>query len=272
MPVVKVNNININYSLIGKGEPLVMIMGLNAPQSGWNDQISFFKKHYQLITFDNRGSGKSDKPKGPYSIRTMADDTVELMKSLGIDRANFMGTSMGGMIAQEIAINYPERVIKLVLASTYACQDHKSNGSTSEMDRAVQSSAKLGLALVNLAFNKPLSRFWIVLMVKIQSGFTTASEKASNKTGFEAQFVACSKHDALERLPLLKAPTLVITGTADRVVRPSSSEVIAGKVPNSRLVKIENGSHAVNMEMKNIFNQQVLSFLTDSRTNPDRIN
>ena len=176
------------------------------------------------------------------------------------------------MIAQEIAINYPERVIKLVLASTYAYQDHKSSGPTSEMNQVVQSSDKMGLVLVNLAFNKPLSKFWIALMVNIFSRFIKESEKAANKTGFEGQLDACSKHDTLERLPLIKAPTLVITGTADRVIRSTSSEAIAGKIPNSRLVKIENGSHVINMEMRNIFNQQVLSFFTDSRTNPALIN
>ena len=107
MPVAKVNGININYKIYGQGEPLVMIMGLSANQSGWVTQIGFFKKHYKVITFDNRGVGKSDKPIGSYTTKIMADDTIGLMDHLGIDKANFMGVSMGGMIAQEIAINYP---------------------------------------------------------------------------------------------------------------------------------------------------------------------
>ena len=199
----------------------------------------------------------------------MADDTVELMNVLGIEKAYLIGESMGGMIAQEIAINYPERVIKLVLASTYACQDQKSSGSTPEMNQAVQTTDNVGAALVTLAFNKPLSRFWILLMVKILSRFTKSSEKAANKVGFEGQSQACLKHNTLERLFLIKAPTLVIAGTADRVIKPSSSEVIAEKISNSLLVKIRNGSHVLNMETKNVFNQKILNFLTNSAANND---
>ena len=188
MPIVKANGININYSVTGQGEPLVMIMGLNAPQSGWNDQIPLFKKYFQVITFDNRGAGKSDKPQGPYSIRIMADDAAALMDCLGIKKAHIMGMSMGGMIAQEVAINYPERMMKLVLASTYACQDQQSSGSTPEMNQTAQSSGNLGAALVNLAFNKPSSRFWIMLMVKIESRFTKESVKAANKKDLKANW------------------------------------------------------------------------------------
>lgn len=267
MPITKANQININYSVTGHGEPLVMIMGLNADQSGWNNQIPFFKKNYRVITFDNRGTGKSDKPKGPYSIRMMADDTIGLMDSLCIEKAHIMGISMGGMIAQEIAINYPQRVKKLVLASTYACQDQHSSGSTREITRAVQSAQKMGIILINLAFNKPLYKLFIRFMVKIRSKFTKASVKIANKAGFEGQLEACAKHDTLERLHLITAPTLVITGTADRVIKPSSSEVIAGRIHCSQLVKIENGSHVLNMEMKNLFNQKILSFLADGLTN-----
>jgi pimeloyl-ACP methyl ester carboxylesterase len=265
VPIIKANNIDINYKITGHGEPLVMIMGLGADQSGWNHQVPFFQKHYQVITFDHRGSGKSDKPKGPYSTKMMADDTIDLMDHLGIEKAHLMGISMGGMIAQEIAINYPQRVMKLVLANTYACQDSKSNGSTLEMVKSAQSfSRNLGTTLVNLAFNKPLYRLITILHIRIRSKFIGASVKAADKVGFAGQLEACLKHNALERLPLIKSPTLVITGTTDRVIKPSSSEVIAGMIPNAKLVKVENGSHVMNMEMRTVFNQEVLSFLNNT--------
>ena len=105
MPFARVNGVNIHYKVYGRGEPLVMIMGLGGPASGWIFQIRTFRKHYQVDIFANRGEGKSSKPTEPYTIRTMADDTIGLMDHLGIDKAHVMGTSLGGMIAQELAIN-----------------------------------------------------------------------------------------------------------------------------------------------------------------------
>ncbi|MCK5654501.1 MAG: alpha/beta fold hydrolase, partial [Dehalococcoidia bacterium] len=120
MPKAKVNEVNIDYAVHGQGEPLVLIQGLGGPRSGWIFQTRAFGKYYRVITFDNRGVGKSDKPGGSYTVRTMADDTIALLDYLGVDKAHVLGISLGGMIAQEIAINYPERVRKLILACTAA--------------------------------------------------------------------------------------------------------------------------------------------------------
>jgi len=101
MSNVKVNGINMYYRVEGSGKLLVMIMGFGSPHSEWRFQTGLFRKHYRIITFDNRGVGKSDKPPGPYSISMMADDAVGLMNHLGIEKAHVLGVSMGGMIAQE---------------------------------------------------------------------------------------------------------------------------------------------------------------------------
>jgi len=257
MPLARLNGININYQVEGQGEPLVMIMGFTASRSGLMPQIRFFRRYYRVITFDNRGAGKSDKPPGPYSTRMMADDTVKLMDLLGIEKAHIMGVSMGGMIAQELAINYPQRVMKLVLASTYARQDETS-GDTLEQAKFLQLTPekKVG-AMVGLAFNKPLYRFIFGLLARVQTRF----RGASGRVGVVGQSEACLKHNTLERLSLITAPTLVIVGTGDRIIKPVSSEVIAGKIPNAKLVRVEGGSHYFSFEMKNVFNREVLNFL-----------
>jgi len=126
MPIANLDGININYRIYGEGEPLVLIMGFGTPLSMRIDQVRFFKKHFRVVAFDNRGVGRSHKPKGPYSTRMMAEDTAKLMDYLGIGKAHVMGISMGGMIAQELAINHPDKVNKLVLACTYAAQDENS--------------------------------------------------------------------------------------------------------------------------------------------------
>ena len=180
-----------------------------------------------------------------------------------------MGESMGGMIAQEIAINYPQRVRKLVLVSTYARDDQSSSGSTSELFKEVQTTGKVGSSLINLAFNKPLNRVFVKVMARINSTFTKGSVKKVNKVGFDGQLEACLKHNTLDRLPLIKAPTLIIVGEADRVIKPSSSEIMAARIPLCQLAKFKNGSHVLNMEMTNLFNQTVLNFLTDSMISSD---
>lgn len=257
MPLAKLNGIHISYQVEGEGEPLVMIMGFTASRIGWLPQRRFFRKYYRVITFDNRGAGKSDKPPGPYSTRMMADDTVELMGVLGIEKAHIVGLSMGGMIAQELAINYPRRVMKLVLAATYARQDETS-GDTPELAKFLHlDPEKKASALIGLAFNKPFYRFSFGLLARIQTRFMAAS----GEVGIAGQSEACLKHDTVERLSSIKAPTLVIVGTGDRIIRPVSSEVLAGKIPNAKLVRVEGASHYFSFEMKNIFNREVLNFL-----------
>jgi len=111
--------------------------------------------------------------------------------------------------------------------------------------------------MVGLAFNKPLYRFIFGILAKVQTKFIGAS----GWVGIAGQSEACRKHDTLERLQLIRAPTLVIVGTDDRIIKPVSSEIIAGKIPNAKLVKVEGGSHTFFLEMKNVFNQEVLNFL-----------
>lgn len=238
-----------------------MIMGLGSNQSGWIYQTRFFKNNYRVITFDNRGSGKSDKPEGPYSIRMMADDTLHLMDYLDITKAHVLGLSMGGMIAQELAINYPQRVMKLVLGCTFTCHDDALNGFTAEFVKALDLYIEGKVSpLASLLFNSRINRIMTGLLMKIQRKLM----QPSDLRGFLAQGEACARHHTADRLPLITAKTLVIVGTGDRVIKPSSSEEIAKLIPNAKLVKIENGSHGFPGEMSNRFNREVLDFLTGS--------
>ena len=257
MPVARLKDISISYAVEGHGEPLLMIMGFSAARAGWTAQIPFFKKHYQVVTFDNRGVGKSDKPPGPYSTQMMADDTVGLMDHLRIEKAHVMGASMGGMIAQELAINYPDRISKLVLACTYACQDGASGDTPEQARLAKLPPHRLAGSMIGLALNRPIYRYTFGLIGMLQARFMNSAAKR----GIAGQMEACRTHNTLERLGRIAAPTLVIVGTADRIIAPVSSEIIAGKIPHAELVKMEGGSHSFPMEMKNAFNQKVLEFL-----------
>jgi pimeloyl-ACP methyl ester carboxylesterase len=257
MPLASINGIHISYQVEGEGEPLIMIMGFTASRIGWMPQRRFFRKYFRIITFDNRGAGKSDKPPGPYSTRMMAEDTVKLMDALGIEKAHIMGLSMGGMIAQELAINHAQRVMKLVLAATYARQDETSGDTLEQAEFLNLAPEKKASGLIGLAFNKPFYRFIFGFLAGVQTRFIGAS----GRVGIAGQSAACLKHDTLERLSSITAPTLVIVGTGDRIIKPVSSEVIAGKIPNSKLVKVDGASHYFSFEMKKVFNREVLNFL-----------
>jgi len=266
MPKARVNGINIFYKVQGRGEPLILIMGFGGECGDWVLQLRAFKKHYRVITFDNRGVGKSDKPREPYSTKTMADDVVRLMDYLGIDKAHILGTSMGGMIAQEVAINHPERVRKLILASTSAGRDEKSRhspvllkamGLKEDFSDEDIKSVDIGKVMTSLnahAFSSGMIKLMAVPYCWLRM-------KLFGIKGLKGQFEAAMTHSTLDRLHLIKAPTLVITGTEDRILPPHLSDLLASKIPNARLVKIEGGSHTVMAEKRGRFNREVLDFL-----------
>jgi pimeloyl-ACP methyl ester carboxylesterase len=257
MPIAAVNGIEISYKIDGQGYPLVMIMGYSSPRSGWSSQVPFFKKHFQVITFDNRGVGKSIKPAGPYTTRMMANDTVALMDHLGIKKAHIVGGSMGGMIAQELAINYPERVSKLVLACTYCCKQGQSGDTKEQAELTKLPPKKMPAAMARLAYNKPFFKFMVGTMAGIQLNFVSAAANV----GIQGQTAACFNHNTLDRLSAIKAPTMVIVGTEDHLITPTSSDVIAQHIPGATLMKVEGGSHMFFMENKKEFNKTVLDFL-----------
>jgi len=296
MPIAKVNGINIAYDVSGHGEPLVLIMGPGGTRQSWFFQKRAFGKHFKVITFDNRGIGKSDKPDEPYTIKTLADDTIGLMNHLCIDKAHVLGVSGGGRVAQEVAINYPERVNKLVLASTtHGGEDEV----TPEMQKVLgvadyfseNASLKAGMSrcpvcqiesqkkdlwehqwaahrqqmlewarnadwhrMASQSFNKRLYKMFISPLAWLQVKL--------GDTGTYIKYIEASVgNSTLDRLHMIKAFTLVIIGTEDRLCPPRSSEVMAEKIPNAKLVKVEGGSHAQHVEMRGRFNKEVLDFL-----------
>jgi pimeloyl-ACP methyl ester carboxylesterase len=269
MPKAKVNDISINYSIEGKGEPLLLLMGFAAPKIAWFFQKRTFRKHFQVVSFDNRGTGHTSKPTGPYSMQMFANDTIGLMDHLRIDKAHILGISMGGMIAQHVALSHPERVRKLVLSCTFAGRKgdsghspeylHYLGISSDESDdefRLVDTEEIMG-AVVSLSTNNRLLGFVGKPLTRIIAGCLVTK-------GTREQFEAILGHDILEQLPEIQAPTLVIAGTQDRIVNPKSSDVLAGAIPGAKLVKVEGGSHAFFMSRRGRFNKEILDFLRAS--------
>lgn len=266
MPGANVNGTNIYYEVHGWGQPLIMIMGFGGGLRGWFFQTRAFKKHYKVIIFDNRGIGKSAKATEPYTVSTMAADALGLMDHLGIDKAHVLGMSLGSLVAQEIAIEHPERVSKLILACA-SIGEAQENDMHERMVKAFKvkegpdgvdlSSVDFVEAMdtvIALSFNK---RFYRVL-------FTPVSKVYMKLVGVEGhlrQIEAVQGYKTVDRLHRVTAPTLVMTGSEDKLLPPKYSEQIASLIPDARLVKVEGGSHALNIEMRSRFNKEVLGFL-----------
>lgn len=269
MTKANVNGVNIDYDVRGQGEPLVLIQGLGGPRSAWILQRRAFSKYFRVITFDNRGVGKSDKPSEPYTVRTMADDTRALLDYLEVDKAHVLGVSLGGMVAQEIAINYPDRVKKLILASTAAGMGHANGDAVENMghgsalreagitDPRGVDMRRVMSEVTTLSFNKRLSKIFFVPLSKAYLSFREVQ-------AIGGQMGAAIDHSTLDRLHQIKAPTLVIVGTGDRLIPSQSSDMLASAIPDARLVKVDGGSHAFFLEMRGRFNREVLDFLRGS--------
>ena len=263
MPVVKVGDINLCYEVHGKGQPLILITGFASAQNLWYSQVRAFSKRYRVVTFDNRGFGKSDKPAGPYTTKMLAGDTIALMDRLGIEKAHILGGSMGGMAAQEIAIEHPRRLDKLILSSTSAggqpLQDMLFGlieaatpvWTRSRPDLASANLQKFMVAMASRSFNGKLYQVLIMPLVRLQARLGRVKVPVG-------QLQAMLSHNALERLDRIQAPTLVLTGSEDRVMPAHSSEVLASGIKSAKLVVIEGGAHALGGER---FNKEVLGFL-----------
>jgi 3-oxoadipate enol-lactonase len=266
MPKARVGDIELYYQVHGDGFPLLMIMGFGGGHDAWFFQTRAFKKHFKVIVFDNRGIGRTPRSPTPYTTETMAADAVGLLKHLGIGKAHVLGMSLGGKVAQEIAISYPEMVEKLVLVCTIGSDADSAtpgmlqalgvNEGDTELHLRSIDFGKAYASIVSLAYNKRLYRMILVPLARYQT-------RRQELEGQLEQMEASAGHSTYDRLHAIKAPTLVITGTEDRIVNPRASEEIAGKIPGAKLVKLEGGSHSFFMEMRGKFNKEILGFLRD---------
>ena len=267
MPTAMINGNTMYYEVHGKGEPLVLIQGFTGGAQAWGLQVRSFKKHFQVVIFDNRGVGRSGRSKEPYTMETIASDVTGLMGHLGIKKAHILGLSMGGMIAQETAISYPRRVEKLILCSTFATRDLPATNERQQATGVSQSRPNADIRdmdldslmtyLISAAYNVPFYRALFLLLMKM-------NKKSIDGKGISDQARALSTHSTLERLHLIQSPTLVMTGTADRLVSPLHSDILASRIPGAKLVKVPGGSHAFFFEKSGAFNKEVLSFLNAS--------
>ncbi|NUM47379.1 MAG: alpha/beta fold hydrolase [Anaerolineales bacterium] len=266
MPTLLSNGITLYYETHGSGEPLVLINGLAYDLWMWHKMVPFLAEHFQVITFDNRGAGQSDAPKGPYSADMLADDLAGLLEGLGIPQAAIFGHSMGGFIAQAFALKYPEKVSKLILAATnFGGPRHApitqeamavlmdiSGDPAARLRRGIVVSCAPGFSEANADFVEEWINYRLAHPLNPESyqaqlaiGLSLLAEPAS----FE------------KKLSAVQAPTLILFGEHDKVVPPANAQLLAQALPHAQIEILPNAGHFFPFEIPEPAAKTVTQFL-----------
>lgn len=256
-----VGDIQIAYEVHGEGHPLVLISGVGYGGWFWHKVVPALAEHFQVVTFDNRGAGGTDKPDGPYTTQMMAADTAGLLDGLGIRKAYVLGHSLGGFIAQELALTRPDLVEKLILASTTYGGPNvipitpealevltKRDGNPVELvRRGIQVACAPGFG----------ERHPEVVQELLEYRLTNPVPPAQ----YQAQVMAGAAHNAENRIGQIACPVLVLFGEHDKVVPLGNAELLAGKLPNARVKILSGVGHVFPVEDPEATVQAILEFL-----------
>jgi pimeloyl-ACP methyl ester carboxylesterase len=267
MPMVKVNDIQVYYDVEGEGFPLVMIMGLSANVDWWHIDLHWIQdlsERFKLVMFDNRGAGRTDVSDRRYTIQLFADDTAGLLDVLGISRAHVLGFSMGGMIAQELVLNYPDKVEKLVLCSTY-CGGVKSILPSPEVleilaaDRSMLSPEEMARMTIPLFFADDFIRKNPNV---VERAIQRVLKAPISNEAFRRQLNAIGEFDTYDRLSQIRVPTLILHGRKDVLVPPENGSILAEAILNADVVYLRNSAHGLIEEIEKVL-PVLLNFLAE---------
>ena len=263
MPLAELGDLSLHYKEHGSGDPVIGVMGFALDQRFWATQIPAITATNRFIVFDNRGLGKSSKGL-PASIEEMADDTVRLLDHLGIDQACVFGVSMGGAIAQRIALKHPDRVRALILAVTWARPIEFMRRQTLLARDIIEAKGSEGLLEAALLWMFTPQFFEVgrdTIDRMIAAFFADTGPEATSPEVLTAQLEAIEKHDSLAELGQISCPTLVLGGKKDMMVPSFAAEEIAAAIPGAELTLFETG-HGCMVEEMEAFNARVGQFLS----------
>jgi len=262
MSFVRLRDIELYYETLGEGPPLLMLMGLRRDHTWFHRQTPEFAKHFTVILMDNRGAGQSGTPDEPYTIAGMAEDTVGLLDALGLESAHVLGVSMGGCIAQELALSFPQRVRGLVLGCT-TCGGSEALTTPEHImqwyaDPAGMSPEEILRRNLRIYFS---DRYLREKTAEVECFIQMALRDRQPMFAFKRQMEALQGFSSASRLPGLSPPTLIATGSDDGLIPAENSLILAGLIPDSSLMMYPQGRHCFFMEMASRFNKEVISFL-----------
>jgi pimeloyl-ACP methyl ester carboxylesterase len=260
------------WEIRGEGPPLVLIAGIGADHTAWGHQTVDLERRFRVLLIDNRGTGESGKPAGPYTARMLADDVATVMAAAGLERAHVLGASMGGTIAQELALWHPERVRSLAIVCSWQACDFALR-RTFEIMREM--AMRLGPA--DPRWIEPVQRFLTLIgfgrtsfesrgdLIRDLEAGVARTQAVQPWESFVAQADACLAHDTRGRLARITVPTLVLAGEEDRFTPRHLSAALADALPHARLRVMEGCGHVMFYEQPGGFNDIVMSFFHEQR-------
>ena len=264
MPSVTANNIDLHYRDDGEGRPVLFIQGLGVDHRGWGAVTRPLAKRFRCISYDNRDVGRSSTVDAPYGVLDMTGDALGLLDALGIAQADIVGVSMGGVIAQEIAIRHAERVRKLVLVTTYTSGDPRG------------SAIFEGQALLRRTLSREdycRATFWSVYShqdYRRDDGFieqmiarTAGNDLWQPQDAYERHVRAVTSANTEGRLHRIAAPTLILAGAEDILTPMRFSTLLARDIPNNRLEVIEGAGHGMIWSHPGVVVDHISAFLDD---------
>jgi pimeloyl-ACP methyl ester carboxylesterase len=262
MPYTDAPGFRMYYEEHGGGFPLLLINGLGSDHLEWLHQLPAFEARFRVVVFDNRGTGMTDVPPGPYSTAQMADDAASLLRALGIPQAHVLGVSLGGMIAQELALRHPDLVDGLVLGCTGPGGELSVRPSPEAMAvfslaRGEDPEAELRRMLPFLYTDECIRE----RPEEIEGFVRRRLDYPAPPGGYLSQLSAAVTHDVSSRLEKIRARALVITGDADRLVNWENSLRLAGRIPGATMIVLPGAPHRLFAETADAFNREVLRFL-----------
>ena len=274
----KINGITVCYELFGEGYPIVLIPGFGARKEGFKCQIPALSEHFKVITFDNRGAGKTERVNEPYTMETLADDIKGLLDFLEIKKTHVLGTSMGGIIAQQLALQHPDYIDKLVLVNTVS-------GAPDNV--GLELLKKNRLDQLELIKKDPEKAFWDNAHIwfyreyrkelkanpkKKFFGIWSAEDEIRESTilmpntrDIELQIEALKGFNTLDRLHEIKSSTLLLAASHDKICSKSNAEEMHKRIPNSILKIIDKAGHESPKTRTTEVNRFILNFLINYR-------
>ena len=267
MPLIQTDRLKMYYEAHGEGEPLLLIRGLGSTCDGFKAQVEGLSPYFRVISFDNRCVGRSDQPQHPFTISDMADDTAALLNSLSIPSAHVFGVSLGGMVAQELALRHPSRVRRLALGCTHAGPRTAARSpewavrifsESRDMPRADALRHSVRLLFSNKTIEERPEL--------IEETLAVMATNNQPKSSYLLQLGAVMLHDTFDRLAQITHETLVLTGTEDTLVDPDNSRLIAKNIPGARLIEFEETGHVFFTEKADEVNQTLIAFYGKDRS------
>jgi len=263
MALLRIGDLKLYFEVHGNGDPLLLIAGLASDSQSWQPIIGELSRHYRVIVLDNRGVGRTSPSDVDMSIRLMSDDCIALMNHLGLTSVSILGHSMGGFVALDCAVRYPDYVDNLILAATSSANSQRNNALFSDWASYLESGMNQKLWFRNVfywLFSRCFFENEKILNEAIR--FSIEYPYPQSKEAFKKQVQAIAEFNCLQDLSNITSKTLVICGQEDLLFPPEESLVLSEKIPDSGFSFIEKAAHSIHFEYPQAFVKIILDFLS----------